>query len=81
MAEAGETTRVEVKSAWTSKINWTQAVGVAASVLTVVTGSKFNIPADQQLVIVGIIQGVQSLVTWVVKTWFTNTVTAASTAK
>lgn len=69
---------VEVKSAWVSKINWTQAIGGAAMVLGWYSGGKINLTADQQLALVTTIGVVSNLVTWVIKTWFTSTVTAAS---
>jgi hypothetical protein len=70
--------RVQTKSAWLSKINWTQAVAIGASVLVIATGGKVDIPLEQQLQIVAGIQAVQGLTTWVFKTWFTPTVTPAS---
>lgn len=76
--QSGDIVRAETKSAWFSKINWTQAVGILASVLVVVTGGKLNIPIEQQGAIVLLIQTGQGLVTWVMKTWFTPTVTTAS---
>jgi hypothetical protein len=72
--------RVETKSAWLSKINWTQAVGITASILAVITAGEYNIPPEQQVAIVGVIQGIQSVLTWVLKTWFTPTITPASSA-
>lgn len=72
------TTVVDVKSAWVSKINWTQAVGVAATVVAVVTSNKIAIPAEQQVEIVALIQAAQGIATWVIKTWFTPSVTAGS---
>lgn len=69
---------VPVKSAWESKINWAQAVGVAATAIALFTGNRFEIPAEQQVVIVGVIQGIQAVATWVIKTWFTPTVSSAS---
>jgi hypothetical protein len=71
---------VDVKPSWTSKINWTQAVGVGASVLVLLTGGKINIPAEVQAEIVIGIQAAQGIVTFVLKTWFTKTITAESAA-
>lgn len=73
MADAVVT--VDTKSAWLSKINWTQAVSVLASVLVVF---GLNLDPSTQLAIVGVIQGIQAVVTWVLKTWFTPTVTPGS---
>ena len=62
---------VEVKSAWFSKINWTQAVSLLATVLVV---WKIDLDPTTQVAIVSAIQGVQAVVTWVFRTWFNNTV-------
>jgi len=70
--------QVDIKSAWMSKINWTQAVGIAATVLAILSGNKYEIPVETQLAIVTGIQGIQAAVTWVAKTWFTTTITPAS---
>lgn len=72
--------QVDVESAWLSKINWTQAVGILASVLTVISGNKYQIPPETQLAIVGAIQGLQGVASWVLKTWFTKTITPAVAA-
>lgn len=70
---------VPVESAWWSKINWTQAVGLLSTVLTVTAGHGLD-PATQVSIVAGI-QGVQSLVTWYFKTFQTTTVTPSSAAK
>lgn len=75
-----ETLRVETKSAWLSKINWTQAVAVTANLLVLTTGGKFDIPPEVQAQIVVGIGAVQGLATWIFKTWFTPTITPASQA-
>lgn len=67
--------QVDVQSAWLSKINWTQAVGILASVITVVSGNKYSVPPETQLAIVATIQGVQGVASWVLKTFFTRTIT------
>lgn len=72
--------QVDVQSAWASKINWTQAVGIAASALVFLTGGKVNIPVEVQVEIVTGIQMVQGVATWIMKTWFTKTITPASAA-
>lgn len=69
---------VDVKSAWLSKINWTQAIGVAASVAAVF---GFSLPAETQVALIAGIQGVVAVVTWVLRTFFSSTVTPASAAK
>lgn len=73
-----ELVRLRTKSAWLSKINWTQAVAIGASVLVIATGGKIDIPLEQQLQIVGAIQAAQGVATWIFKTWFTPTITPAS---
>ena len=72
--------QVDVQSAWLSRINWTQAIGILASVITVVSGNKYSIPAETQLAIVATIQGVQGVVSWVLKTFFTKTITPSVAA-
>lgn len=71
----------EVKSAWYSKINWTQAIGAAASVLVLATGGSYNIPPEQQAIIVAVIQGIQSISTWVFRSWFNSSVPPSAVAK
>jgi hypothetical protein len=78
--QSGDVIAVSVKSAWLSKINWTQAVGMACTGLALISGNKYSVPLDVQLEIVATIQGAVAVVTWVVKTWFTPTVTPASVA-
>jgi hypothetical protein len=72
--------QVDVQSAWASKINWTQAVAILASALVFMTGGKVNIPLDVQVQIVTGITVAQGLITWVMKTWFTKTITPSSAA-
>jgi hypothetical protein len=69
---------VDVKSAWLSKINWTQAIGVIASVAAVF---GLNLDPALQVEIVAGIQGVVAVVTWALKTFGTTTVTPSSAAK
>lgn len=70
--------QVDVRSAWFSKINWTQAVGIAASALVFLTGGKVNIPVDVQIQIVTGVQVVTGIATWIQRTWFTTTITPSS---
>ena len=65
---------VNVKSALASKINWTQALGFAAMALTYF---GIDLPADVQNQMLILIGAVQSVVTWVLRTWFTSAVTSA----
>ena len=57
------------KSFLESKINWTQLVALAAMVLTVF---GVDIPDEQKVAIVATIQGAQSVLTWVLRTFFTT---------
>lgn len=72
------TVQVPIKSAWASKINWGQAIGMVASVLVIVTGGKVNIDASTQAALLGGIQAVVAVYTVVMKTFFTSTVTPSS---
>lgn len=71
---------VSTQSAWVSKINWTQAISGASMALVFLSGGKLNIPPDVQVSIVTGIGVVGTIATWVMKTWFTKTVTPASVA-
>lgn len=73
-----ETAVVDVTSAWTSKINITQAVAAAAMVLTLFTGGKFGLTPDQQSALVVSIGVFGNLTTYIMKTFFTSTVHQAS---
>jgi putative chitinase len=69
---------VDVKSAWLSKINWTQFLGLAAMLATM-----FGIPVTDELkaqLIAGI-TGLTYVVTWALRTFFSNTITPASANK
>ena len=70
-----------VISAWASKINWTQAVGIFASVLVMVSGGRYDMPVDVQLQVVAVIQAVQAVATWVMRTWFTTAIVQSSAQK
>lgn len=72
--------QVDVQSSWASKINWTQAVSGAAMLLTFVTGGKVGMTIEQQAATVTGIGLVTNVVTWIIKTWFTKTITPASAA-
>lgn len=69
------TVTVPVKSAWSSKINIAQFVGLLASV-----GVVFGLDLDTETqagIVVGI-QGAIAAITWVLRTWFTRDIVAAS---
>lgn len=73
-----EVTEVEVKSAFLSKINWTQLISVLASLLIVF---GINIPPELQAHLAAAITALSAIVTIVVRTWFTTAITPASAAK
>lgn len=66
---------VPVKSAWLSKINWTQGIALLAMAGTFL---GFDLDAKTQAEVLAGIVGIQSAVTWLLKTFFTTTVTPAS---
>jgi hypothetical protein len=72
---------VPVSSAWSSKVNWTQAVAAFAMILTLVSGGKIGMSADQQTAAVVTIGVLCNIATWILKTFFTSTVHAASLPK
>lgn len=69
------TTTVPVKSAWTSKVNWGQAVSFVAMIL-----ATFGVDMDDKTRadILAIITAGQSVYTWIVRTWFTSAITPSS---
>lgn len=69
---------VDVKSAWNSKINWGELIKVAAALLA--TKGVDLSPEVQNDILMLIIAG-GGLYTWIVRTWFTGKVTAASVTK
>jgi hypothetical protein len=70
-----DTAIVPIKSAWTSKINWTQAISVIASLLAL---KGINLDASTQASILSVIIGINAVTTWVMRTWFNGSVTASS---
>lgn len=70
--------KVDVKSAWTSKINITQVLAMLAMLLSVF---GLDIDAKTQADILAGIIAVQSVVSWVLRTFFTKTVTPTVAAK
>jgi uncharacterized protein (DUF697 family) len=69
---------VAIKSAWWSKVNWTQIIAMVAS-LGVVFG--LNISPEDQAKIVATIQALSGFATIILRTWFTTTITPASANK
>ena len=72
---ATDTAVVEKKSAFASKINWVQVVGFIAMV-----GSVFGLDIDQdtQNALVAGIAGIWTVVTIIMRTFFTKTVTQSA---
>jgi hypothetical protein len=68
----------DVKSSFLSKINWTQAVGVGVSCAVVLGCNKCDMPVATQAELVLAIQSLQGVATWIMRTWFTTRITAAS---
>lgn len=66
---------METKSSWLSKINWTQIVGLIATVIGLF---GFDLPMEQQVELVAAIQAIQAAVTIIMRTWFTKKLTKAS---
>jgi len=75
------TATVPVVSAWASKINWTQAVAAFAMILTLVSGGKVGMDADQQAAAVVTIGVGCNIATWIMKTFFTARVHPTSLPK
>lgn len=70
-----KTAKVDIKSAWLSKINWTQAVSMTAMLLTFF---GVTLPPETQSAILAGIVATTSVVTWVQRTFFTTTVVESS---
>lgn len=70
-----EVAQVDVQSAWLSKINWGEAIKVICAIAAV---KGIDVPPDVQRDMLLAIVGGGSVYTWIVKTWFTKTITPAS---
>ena len=70
-----DTAVVDVKSAWFSKINWTQAVGLLGMILTYF---GIDMPPEVQAKVLALIGAIVTIATWIQRTWFTVAVTPAS---
>ena len=69
---------VEVVSAALSKINWAEAI----KILAMIAATKgVNLPPDIQNDILMAIIGFGGVATWIMRTWFTTTITPSSAAK
>lgn len=72
------TVNVPIKSAWLSKINWTQGVSAIASILVLVSGGEVNLSATDQAAIIVTIHIASAVVTWIWRTWFNGSVSPGS---
>ena len=70
----GDVALVNVKSSWKSKIEWT-ALG---SAVLIILSQFVDIDAKEQAAIVTVIGLVASVSTWVMRRWFTTSVTKSS---
>ena len=74
----GNFVEVAIKSAWWSKVNWTQVVAMVATV-GVLFGTSLS--PEEQAKIVATIQAVSGLATVILRTWFTTSVTPAAASR
>jgi hypothetical protein len=77
----GGLTIVPVTSAWASKVNWTQAVSGFAMILAFVTSGHISMTPEQQMALVVTIGVATNIATWILHTFFTPGVKAASLTK
>lgn len=68
----------EVKSAWLSKINWTVAVGIVFNVLMYF---GHPVPEDVQSSVYTVGNGIVLIVTYIMRTWFTTSITKPAAKK
>lgn len=73
-----DTVLANVKSAWLSKLNWTLAAGALFNLFAFF---GLNVPADVKDAIVMVGNGLVLIVAWVLRTWFTTSITPASAKK
>ena len=64
--------QVAIESDWLSKINWTQAVGLAASGIALVSGGALDLSGETQVKIVMTIQAIAGVAT----IWFRHNSTS-----
>lgn len=75
--EAKTITIVPVKSGWFSKINWTAALGpVASGIAAFLAGFGLDLTSEQIIGVVIGVQTLQSILTWVFRTFFNKTANA-----
>jgi peptidoglycan hydrolase-like protein with peptidoglycan-binding domain len=73
-----DTVLANVKSAWLSKLNWTLAAGALFNLFAFF---GLQIPSDVKDAVVMIGNGLVIVVAFVIKTWFTTSITPASAKK
>ena len=78
MADTAPTVIVEEKSAWFSKIAWTQILTVA---FTLLAAFGVNIPDDLKVNLMTAATSIGAVVTIIWKIWFTQTITPSSASK
>lgn len=66
------------KSAFLSKINWTQVLTVA---FTLLAAFGVNIPEDMKVNLITAVTAIGGLLTVVLRTWFTKSITPSSAAR
>lgn len=71
-------TLVPIRSAWASKINWTQFLAIGSAVAVSAGCSACDLSAQQIAAILTTITVVQGIATWVFRTWFNGSVSPAS---
>lgn len=71
----GSTTNVPIKSPWTSKINWTQLIGIGTTIAALF---GLHLPPEQLVAVITGVQAAQAVVTVIIKTFFTKSVSAPS---
>ena len=80
MSLMAETVTVPVKSAWASKVNWTQVIAGVATFATALI-SAANLPAAQAAALTAAVAGAGQFVTIILRTFFTTAVTPSSATK
>lgn len=73
-----DTVLANVKSAWLSKLNWTLAAGALFNLFAFF---GLNVPADVKDAIVMAGNSLVIVAAWVIKTWFTTSITPQSAKK
>lgn len=69
---------VPVESATKSKINWLQVVSTGSMLASFLFGPKFGLTTEQAGAIAVTLGTIADVVTWVLRTWFTKSITPSS---